>query len=157
MCHVLVQTSGDYFFFPALIFAHRAFCASEIFRRAAALMLFPLRDCLLLMDAATLTCGELAFTLAHRAFCAIEIFLRAAALSRMPRRDDAGATATLLPPFSPANAVRAASTCRSWLVKFVFSARSSTTIASTPVIFAMAGIIAEVLSTFNTTGGVHSS
>ncbi len=127
----------------------------EILFRAAALMRFPLRDFPLSLDAFALTSVlSLDFTLAHLAFCASDIFRRAAALSRVPRRDDAGATA-LLPPFSPANADSAASTRRSWFVKFVFSARSSTTIASTPVMFAMAGIIAEVLSACGQDSDVH--
>lgn len=63
----------------------------------------------------------------------------------VPRRDDAGATAP--PPFSFPKTLRAASTCRNWLAKLVFSVRSSATILSIPVMFAMAGIIAEVLST----------
>ncbi len=86
-----------------------------------------------------------ALIFAQLAFCAIEIFLR-------PQRsvEYHGAMMPellLLRRSAPANAVSAASTCRSWLVKLIFSVLSSITIFSTPVIFAMAGIIAEVLST----------
>jgi hypothetical protein len=97
-----------------------------------------------------------ALTFAHLAFCASDIFRLAAALSRVPRRDDVGATAiccrhsarlTQLAQY-PHAAV-------GWL-SFVFSARSSTTIASTPVIFAMAGLQRKYFRLVIRTGGGHS-
>jgi hypothetical protein len=118
-------------FLPDFTLAQRAFCDSEIFLRAAALM--------------RLLFGGEVRSLAQRAFCAIEMRLRAAALIRLTLLGHPLTLETSNLPSSFPSTERAASTCLNWLIKLVRSERSSTTILSNPVRFGMQKILPEWL------------
>ncbi len=80
-CHALVAGSPSYyaaFFFAALNFAHRAFCAAAIFLRADADMV-RLAGAEPVFAIAAATGCDCFRTDAHRAFCACAILRREAA------------------------------------------------------------------------------